>query len=390
MSDDILDGEERYDALTPLKEQVSTPLARQHSGTDHGTTLKQEISKLKESKSPATFPTPRVKSESDDIEAAKHVLDMGISALEEMKDHLGSGDFSHALDILDNVLNSGRIIVSGMGKSGHVGRKIAATLASTGSPAQYVHPTEASHGDMGMITSQDCLLVLSNSGESPELKDLIYHARRFNIPLIGMSSRMTSTLMEHSTCHLLLPPIKEACPMGLAPTTSTTLMMSLGDALAVALMKRRGFSADEYRVLHPGGSLGKSLIRVKEIMHNENVLPLAPLDTPILEVSKIITKIGLSCAGIVDPEGQLVGIITDGDLRRHVDMNLLECTASQIMTKNPKLIKKNALAVEAVAHMNGGKPQFSSVFIKDDNGDMFDRKPVGILHIHDCLKAGIS
>lgn len=329
-----------------------------------------------------------LKESEADIAAAKHVLRMGVSALTKMEDSLGSIDFTRALDILDKVKDVGRIIVSGMGKSGLVGRKIAATLSSTGSPAQFVHPTEASHGDLGMITVNDCLLVLSNSGESPELKDLIHHARRFSIPLIGMSSRLQSALMEHATCHLLLPPVQEACPMGLAPTTSTTLMMALGDALAVALMKRRGFSKDDYRVFHPGGSLGKSLIRVKEIMHGVERLPLAPLDMSIPEVSKIMTKICLSCAGIVDKNGQLVGIITDGDLRRHIDMNLLECTAEQVMTRNPKLIRKSALAVEAIAHMTGGKSQFSSVFIKEDDDDA--NRPIGILHLHDCLKAGIS
>jgi arabinose-5-phosphate isomerase len=240
---------------------------------------------------------------------------------------------------------------------------------------------------MGMIAAQDCLLVLSNSGESPELKDLIQHARRFSIPLVGMSSRSNSTLMEHPTIHLLLAVAKEACPMGLAPTTSTTQMMALGDALAVALMERRGFSADDYRVLHPGGSLGKSLIRVSEIMHGVDRLPLAKSNMSMTEVTDIMTKVGLSCAGIVDETGQLIGIITDGDIRRHLHLNLLQCTAEQVMSKNPKLIRKSALAVEAVAHMNTGNPPFSSVFIKEDESD---RRPVGILHVHDCLRAGIS
>mmetsp|Transcript_8660 Transcript_8660/g.11990 ORF Transcript_8660/g.11990 Transcript_8660/m.11990 type:complete len:333 (-) Transcript_8660:318-1316(-) len=328
-----------------------------------------------------------MKKYASDVKAAKRVLNEAAAALTEMAEEIGS-DFCKVVDILDNV--NGRIIVSGMGKSGHVGRKIAATLASTGSPSFYVHPTEASHGDMGMITAQDCLIVLSNSGESAELKDLIYHGLRYSIPLVGMSSRMNSTLMRDATAHLLLPSGKESCPMGKAPTTSTTRMMALGDALAVALMERRGFSSDDYRLLHPGGLLGKSLVRVKEIMHNTEHLPLATPHMTILEVSKIISKIGLSCAGIVDKEGQLIGIITDGDLRRHLHLNLSECTAKQIMTKHPKLIQESALAVEAIARMNSdkGKPKFSSIFVKKDKPND-DNKPIGILHIHDCLKAGI-
>jgi len=321
-----------------------------------------------------------------DLVGARRVLTMGADALTDMADQLGA-EFVGVVDVLFHV--KGRIIISGMGKSGHVGRKIAATFASTGSPAQYVHPTEASHGDMGMITDDDCVIVLSNSGESPELKDIIYHTRRFSIPLIAMSSRAKSSLAEHSTAVLLIPCAKEACPMGLAPTTSTTQMMALGDALAVALMERRGFNSDDYKVLHPGGSLGKSLLRVGEIMHGTERLPLAKPEMSVVEVAKIMTEIGLSCAGVVDDDGQLVGIITDGDLRRHLLDNLLECTAEKIMTKNPKLLRRSALAVEAVAHMNQGKVQFSSVFVRED-GEASDRRPIGILHIHDCLKAGIT
>ena len=321
----------------------------------------------------------------DSVATAQRVLDLGAQALADLSLRLGD-EFLTAVQAL--TATKGRIIVSGIGKSGHIARKIAATFASTGSPAQFVHPSEASHGDLGMITNSDSVVMLSNSGENQELRDLIAHTRRFSIPLIGISSRAESTLMEHATVRLLLPAAQEACPMGLAPTTSTTLMLALGDALAVSLMERRGFSADDYRVLHPGGQLGKSLVRIQDIMHGQDELPLAGPQSPISDVIKVMSEKGFGCAGIVDDEGGVIGIITDGDLRRHLGNDLLGRAACDVMTPNPKIIRASALAAEAVAYMNNSVPPFLVVFVKDDHDSK--NKPVGILHMHDCLKAGIT
>lgn len=328
---------------------------------------------------------PSREGDVDSITSARRVLELGAQALSDLA-HLLGVDFLAAVQALADT--KGRIIVSGIGKSGHIARKIAATFASTGAPAQFVHPSEASHGDLGMITNIDSVLMLSNSGENQELRDLIAHTRRFSIPLIGMSSQADSTLMEHSTVRLLLPPAQEACPMGLAPTTSTTLMLALGDALAVSLMERRGFSADDYRVLHPGGQLGKSLVRIQDIMHGQDELPLAGPQSPMSDVIKVMSEKGFGCAGIVDQEGGIVGIITDGDLRRHLGTDLLERAAGDVMTPNPKIIRASALAAEAVAYMNNSVPPFLVVFVKNDHDTK--NKPVGILHMHDCLKAGIA
>ncbi len=319
------------------------------------------------------------------LASARRVLDVSAQALTDLSQNLGN-DFLDAVHALAET--RGRIIVSGIGKSGHIARKIAATLASTGSPAQFVHPSEASHGDLGMITRIDSVLMLSNSGENQELKDLIAHTRRISIPLVGISSVKESMLMEHATVQLRLPSAPEACPMGLAPTTSTTLMLALGDALAVTLMEMRGFSTEDYRVLHPGGQLGKSLVRVQDIMHGPDKLPLTGPQTPMADVIDIMSEKGFGCAGIVDAQGGIVGIITDGDLRRHMSPDLLKRTAQNVMTPNPKTIRASALAAEAVAYMNNNVPPFLVVFVKHDH-DIKD-KPIGILHMHDCLKAGIS
>jgi arabinose-5-phosphate isomerase len=323
--------------------------------------------------------------EAIELASARRVLNLGSQALVDLAHHLGQ-DFLAAVQALEGT--HGRIIVSGIGKSGHIARKIAATLASTGSPAQFVHPSEASHGDLGMITDIDSVLMLSNSGENQELKDLIAHTRRFSIPLIGISSRADSTLMKHATVRLLLPSAQEACPMGFAPTTSTTLMLALGDALAVSIMEKRGFSADDYRVLHPGGQLGKSLICIQDIMHGPDELPLANPQTPISDVIDVMSAKGFGCAGIVDQSGGIVGIITDGDLRRNMGPDLLQRTAQDVMTPNPKIIRASALAAEAVAYMNNSVPPFLCVFVKHEQDPK--NQPVGILHMHDCLKAGIT
>ncbi|MEE8445303.1 MAG: KpsF/GutQ family sugar-phosphate isomerase, partial [Alphaproteobacteria bacterium] len=288
--------------------------------------------------------------------------------------------FVAALDILAAV--KGRVVVTGMGKSGHVGVKIAATLASTGTPAQYVHPGEASHGDLGMITAADAVLALSNSGETRELRDLLEYTRRFAIPLIAITAAPDSTLGEMADVTLLLPATPEACPMGLAPTTSTTTSLALGDALAVALLERKGFSPRDFQVLHPGGKLGSSLVRVSDLMHEGDALPLCKSDTPMPEAVLEISAKGFGCVAVVDDGGGLAGVITDGDLRRQVNRDLRTLNAGQTMTGNPKHIRPQALAAEALALMN--QYTITGLFVTEGN------RPIGIIHIHDCLRAGIA
>jgi len=272
----------------------------------------------------------------------------------------------------------GRVIVSGMGKSGHIARKIAATLASTGTPAQFVHPAEASHGDLGMVTRDDVALVLSNSGETPELADMIAHTRRFSIPLIGVASRPESTLLRQSDVALVLPQAPEACGSGVVPTTSTTMTLALGDAIAVALMEHRHFTPEMFRTFHPGGKLGAKLSKVADLMHDD--MPLVGEATPMSEVLLEISRKGFGVVGVTDTRGDLVGIITDGDLRRHM-AGLLDHTAAEVMTRNPRTIAPGALAEAAVAVMNERK--ITCLFAVDG------LRPVGILHIHDCLRAGV-
>jgi len=289
------------------------------------------------------------------------------------------GSFSRAVELI--LASNGRVIVSGMGKSGHIARKIAATLASTGTPAHFVHPAEASHGDLGMVTSGDVALVLSNSGETSELADIIAHTRRFSIPMIGIASREGSTLLRQSDVAILLPQAPEACETGIVPTTSTTMTLALGDALAIALMEHRRFTPDHFRMFHPGGKLGAKLLKVADLMHAE--VPLIAWDRPMGEALIEISRKGFGVVGVTDDAGHLAGIITDGDLRRHMD-GLLALTAGQVMTKNPRTIAPDALAEKAVAAMNDRK--ITSLFVIDpaEAG-----KPVGIVHIHDCLRAGV-
>jgi arabinose-5-phosphate isomerase len=321
--------------------------------------------------------------EDADLAAARRVLRFAREALGTLSDQLDRA-FSEAVDILLAV--RGRVVVSGMGKSGHVGRKIAATLSSTGTPAQFVHPGEASHGDLGVLTRADALLMLSYSGDTAELSDLVTYAKRFGIPLIGMAANPDSALIAAADVGLVLPKAQEACPMGLAPTTSTTMMLALGDALAVALMERRGFSADQYRDLHPGGALGKALIRVSDIMHKDR-MPLVKPDTVMRDVLITMTSGGFGVAGVVGDQGTLIGIITDGDLRRHMERELLDRTARDVMTTTPKTVAPDLLAAEALAIMNDGTPRVTCLFIVDPAAA--ERGPVGILHVHDCLRAGL-
>jgi arabinose-5-phosphate isomerase len=313
----------------------------------------------------------------DDIASARRVLDHAKAGLDALGAGLGA-DFTAALNILAAV--TGRVIVSGMGKSGHVGRKIAATLASTGTPAFFVHAAEASHGDLGMIAAGDAVLALSNSGETPELADLISYTRRYGIPLVAITSRAGSTLATAADVPLLLPSVGEACPLGLAPTTSTTLMIALGDAVAVALLERRGFTAENFKVFHPGGQLGRKLFKVEDLMHTGEELPLVAPDAKMSEVVLVMTKKTFGVAGVADKDGRLVGIVTDGDLRRHIGDDLFKLAAGDIMTKSPKVTSRNILAAEAMRRMNEWK--VTSVFVVDDG------KPVGILRMHDILRAG--
>jgi arabinose-5-phosphate isomerase len=324
-----------------------------------------------------------VASREGDVAAARRVLDMANEAITALGDTL-NGDFSRAVEAILAV--KGRVIVSGMGKSGHIARKIAATLASTGTPAQFVHPAEASHGDLGAVTRQDALLMLSNSGDTPELESLITFAKRFSIPLIGVASRPDSVLLQAADIPLVLPKAREACPMGLAPTTSTTLMLVLGDALAVALMERRGFTADQYRTLHPGGSLGKALIRVADIMHKGDEVPLVAEDTPMDEAIIAMTHHRFGCVGVVDKKGSLVGVFTNGDLARSLDASLLQSRIGAVMTRAPKIVAPWQLAAEAVALMNEKKITVLFVVEADDKLN----RPTGILSMHDCLQAGLQ
>jgi arabinose-5-phosphate isomerase len=316
---------------------------------------------------------------SRDLDSARHVLRLEAEGIASLGESLGES-FIAALDILHNV--KGRVIVTGMGKSGHVSRKIAATMASTGTPAQYVHPGEASHGDLGMITPADVVLALANSGETSELRDLLEYTRRYAIPLIAITGRAGSTLDEMADVTLLLPATPEACPMGLAPTTSTTVSMALGDALSVALLERKGFTSTDFRVFHPGGKLGQSLMRVSDLMHEGEGMPLCAGDTPMKEAILIMTAKSFGCVGVLDEDGCLSGVVTDGDLRRHMESGLLDLRASDVMTGTPKTIRPQALAAEAVAVMN--QYSITGLFVAENS------KPIGILHIHDCLRAGIT
>lgn len=334
-----------------------------------------------------------------DLKAGRAVLDAGADALSALAASLDSR-FSDALDLLERATagtpsdatgqaspaagtGPGRIIVSGMGKSGHVGRKIAATLASTGSPAQFVHPGEASHGDLGMITERDAVIAISNSGETWELTDIIQHVKRFRVPLIAITSRPDSTLARAADVALVLPARPEAGAIGLAPTTSTTMTLALGDALSVALLERKGFTAGDFRVLHPGGKLGRQLSKVSDFMHRGDEVPLVGLETRMSDAVLTITSKHFGCVGVVDANGLLCGIITDGDLRRHMARDLTEQTAAEVMTPNPVTMAPDTLAAEALNMMNARK--ITAAFSVDGAG-----APIGIVHIHDFLRAGVA
>ncbi len=317
-----------------------------------------------------------------DLEVARDVLATEAAGLHALSATLGA-EFSMAVDCLARA--SGRIVVSGMGKSGLVARKIAATLASVGTPAMFVHPAEASHGDLGMILPGDAVLALSNSGETAELADIVDHARRFGLKLVAITTREGSTLSLAADVTLLLPPAAEACPMGLAPTTSTTMQMALGDALAVALLKRRGFTEADFRRFHPGGRLGVRLRRVREVMHTGDAVPIADSDMAMDRALVLMTEKRFGCLGITGADGTLVGIITDGDLRRAMGPDLLTRPAHEIMTRAPRTIGPDALAAEALHAMNAHERPVTALFVVGQDGNV-----AGILHIHDLLRAGVA
>jgi arabinose-5-phosphate isomerase len=317
-----------------------------------------------------------------DLDVARSVLATEAAGLRSLAAAL-DGSFRAAVDRLAGI--AGRVVVSGMGKSGHVARKVAATFASTGTASLFVHPGEAAHGDLGMVVPGDAVLVLSNSGETAELAHLVDHASRFDLPLIAVTARAGSTLAEAADVVLLLPAAVEACPMGLAPTTSTTMQMALGDALAVALLTRRGFTAADFRRIHPGGRLGAKLRWVRELMHEGDAIPLAAPETPMHRALLTMTEKRFGCVGVTSASGRLVGVVTDGDLRRAMGPNLLARQVGEIMTRAPRTIGPDALAAEALHAMNARERPITSLFVVDGSG-----RPVGILHIHDLLRAGLA
>ncbi|PWE33640.1 KpsF/GutQ family sugar-phosphate isomerase [Maritimibacter sp. 55A14] len=315
------------------------------------------------------------------LTAGRRVVKREADALVLLADALGES-FTQAVRLMLEA--RGRVIVSGMGKSGHIARKIAATLASTGTPAHFVHPAEASHGDLGMLSRGDVTLVLSNSGETPELSDIIAHTRRFGIPLIGVAGRAGSTLLVQSDVAILLPEAPEACDTGIVPTTSTTMTLALGDALAIALMEHRQFTPADFRDFHPGGKLGARLAKAGDLMHRGAEVPLVAADTPMPDVLLVMSQKGFGVAGVQDADGALVGVVTDGDLRRHMD-GLLTHSAAEVMTASPLTIAADQLAEEAVALMNARK--ITCLFVTDN---ATGTRAEGILHIHDCLRAGVA
>jgi arabinose-5-phosphate isomerase len=317
------------------------------------------------------------------IASAVRTLDLeaeGLRALSAaLRDGLGSA-FLAAINLIRAA--KGRVIVTGMGKSGHIARKIAATLASTGTPAFFVHAGDAGHGDLGMIADGDVLMALSWSGETTELKNLIEYSRRFRVGLIAVTAAANSTLGKAADVTLALPDAREACPHNLAPTTSSLMQLALGDALSIALLESRGFTASDFGVLHPAGRLGAMLKFAGDIMHDGKAMPLAPLGTRMSEAVVEMSSKGLGCVGIIDAHGMLVGIITDGDLRRHMRPNLLDAKVDDVMTRNPKVVRADQLASEVLEILNSSK--ITALFVAEG------RKPVGLLHMHDLLRAGVA
>jgi arabinose-5-phosphate isomerase len=306
----------------------------------------------------------------------------GLDALAAALDNGLSAPFAAAIDMIRSA--SGRVIVSGLGKSGHIARKIAATLASTGTPAFFVHPAEASHGDLGMIARGDVILALSWSGETAELRSIVEYSRRFEIALIAMTSAPDSTLGRESDIALALPRVTEACPHGLAPTTSTLMQLALGDALAIALLESRGFTAESFHAFHPGGRLGASLHFVRAIMHRGDALPLVRLGTVMGDAVAVMSEKGFGCLGVIDGDGALVGIVTDGDLRRGLASDILARRVDEVMNAAPRTIAPDTLVGEALAMMNTADRPFTVLFVVEA------RQPIGIVHMHDFLRLGVA
>jgi arabinose-5-phosphate isomerase len=304
----------------------------------------------------------------------------GVAALAAALDNGLAEPFAEAVERVAGI--TGRVIVTGVGKSGHIGSKLAATLASTGTPAFFVHPAEANHGDLGMIAHDDVIIAMSWSGETVELNGIVAYSRRFSIPLIAITSGAKSALARAADIVLLLPRVREACPHGLAPTTSTLMQLVIGDALAIALLEARGFTADHFHTFHPGGRLGANLLKVSEIMHTGERLPLVPSGAGMREAILEISRKGFGCVGVVGPEGMLSGIITDGDLRRHVEGDLLSMTVDQVMTREPKTVARDTLAATALQIINSSA--ITALIIADG------KKPVGIVHLHDLLRIGTA
>jgi arabinose-5-phosphate isomerase len=304
----------------------------------------------------------------------------GLDALIRALDDGLAEPFERAVEAIG--AGRGRVVVSGVGKSGHIGRKVAATLASTGTPALFVHASEAGHGDLGMVRDEDIILALSWSGETTELRSLVEYSRRFDIPLIALTATAESTLARHADIALVLPRADEACPHGLAPTTSTLMQLAIGDALAIALLESRGFTAEKFHVFHPGGRLGASLARVRDIMHGGTAMPISASGTLMSEAIVLMSEKGFGCLGIADEAGALVGIITDGDLRRHLGPDLLSRRVDEVMTVGPKTIPPDMLVGAALDLLNHAK--ITSVFIVEDGA------PIGIVHMHDFLRAGAA
>ena len=331
----------------------------------------------------AKSPLPDRIRASDATESAVRTISAELGGLHSLIEALNNGlaePFEAAVETL--AAGKGRVIVTGVGKSGHIGTKIAATLASTGTPAFFVHPAEANHGDLGMIAQDDVILAMSWSGESAELKGIVSYSRRYRIPLIAITSGASSTLAREADVVLKLPKAEEACPHGLAPTTSTMMQLAIGDALAVALLESRGFTAGDFHKFHPGGKLGANLTHVADIMHRDERIPLVPTGTGMRDAIMEITGKGFGCVGVVSGDGRLIGIITDGDLRRKINLDLLSMTVDEVMTRSPKTIKPDMLAAKALDIANASS--ITALMVTEHD------KPVGIIHIHDLLRIGAA
>ena len=319
------------------------------------------------------------------VQSALRTLDLERAGISAMTQALSETALAQAFDAAVEVMHAatGRVIITGMGKSGHIGRKLAATFASTGTPAYFVHPGEASHGDLGMIQEGDVILGLSWSGETAELADILTYSRRFRVKLIAITSGLDSALAKAADIRLVLPRAEEACPNGLAPTTSTTMQLALGDALAVALLESRGFTAQDFRVFHPGGKLGAKLTFVRDVMHKPPRLPQVVQGAGMGDAVVEISAKGFGCVGVTDEAGQLVGIVTDGDLRRHMRSDLMAAPVAEVMTRNPRTVAPDTLAVEALEMLNSRK--ITALFVVDA-----DNRPCGLVHLHDLLRLGAA